>query len=392
MESKAKGSGAVKPDILGLVSSIIVWGIKQFKGDNGIMEVVKGTHLQNKEGLEPILMKVHKTETGIDYIFALPPGVGKDEFEKNRRHFESYTNSSCEITSKGRKLVLSTHQLVCQDEIKFVFDPTLYPKMLAPCPIGKTPDGKTIVVDMITLPHMMVGGQTGYGKTSFLLGAMVALLLCGVGVSVIDRKGVDFPRFSPWVNLALDDAGSEQLLNKHIAEMKRRMKLMRESDCQNFAEYREEHELPYLVLFVDELTQIKNKKCFEALGDLSVLSRVAGISLVLATQRPSAKLWDGFTDVRSQLAGAICFYVRDATDSQIVLGSGNTRGAELEKKPGMAIWNNETDTQIQAMYLSAKEAVSILSNQVPRGAYKFETEKSEQPECKEGNPERRCDT
>ena len=143
---------------------------------------------------------------------------------------------------------------------------------------------------------------------------------------------------------------------------------------------------------MDELTQIKNKKCFEALGDLSVLSRVAGISLVLATQRPSAKLWDGFTDVRSQLAGAICFYVRDATDSQIVLGSGNTRGAELEKKPGMAIWNNETDTQVQAMYLSAKEAVSILSNQVPRGAYEFETEKSEQPECEEGDIERRCDT
>lgn len=244
--------------------------------------------------------------------------------------------------------------------------------MIAPIPIGKTPDGKLIVEDMYRLPHMMVGGMTGYGKTSFLLGIMVACLLNGIKVSVIDRKGVDFPRFKPWVNLALTDAETEILLEKHIREMHRRQRMLREAGCQNFEEYLEEHnDLDYLVLILDELTQIRNKKCFEYIGDMSVLSRVSGISMVLATQKPNAKIWDGFSDVRSQLAGAMCFHVRDQIDSQIVLGSGNTRGAELPKIKGRAIWNNDNDVMVQAMYLSAKEAHSILNERVPKGVYEF---------------------
>jgi S-DNA-T family DNA segregation ATPase FtsK/SpoIIIE len=372
-------SEKVKPDIIGLTASLIVWGIKKLKNDSGIMDVVKATHLQNKEKEAPTLIKEHPTETGIDYVFALPAGVDKVDFEKNRHYFETYTNSIVEIQSEGRKLILSTHRNSYEDKIKFTFDPAAHTELFAPCPIGKTPSSKTIVVDFASLPHMMVGGQTGYGKTSFLLNALVSLLLSGVKVSVIDLKGVDFPRFSPWVNLALDNSQAEELLQLHVFEMKRRIKLIANSGCQNYAEYRKKHDvlndlfLPYLVLFVDELTQIKNKKCFEYLNDLVVLSRVAGFSLVLATQRPSAKLWDGFSDVRSQLAGAMCFYVRDSTDSQIVLGSGNTRGAELPKKPGRAIWNNDDDTMVQTMYLSASEAYSILSERVPKEVYKLES-------------------
>ena len=245
--------------------------------------------------------------------------------------------------------------------------------MIAPFPVGKTPDGKLIVEDMYRLPHMIVGGMTGFGKTSFVLGIMVASLLKGNKVSIIDRKGVDFPRFKPWVNLALTDAETETLLKQHIQEMHRRQRILRDAECQNYEEYLENHDdLPYLVLIIDELTQIKNKACFEAIGDMSVLSRVSGISMVLATQKPGAKIWDGFTDVRSQCSGRMCFKVADQTDSQIVLGSGNTRGAELPKIEGRAIWNNDSDTMVQAMYLSAKEAYSILSDRVAKGAYSFE--------------------
>jgi len=324
-------SAPVRPDIIRLTASIISWGLKQFKG-KGVQEVITGTHLWNKEGVKPYLLKEHKTDTGADYVFALPAGVDRSDFEKNRHYFESYTNSIVEIEATGRKLILKTYKSEFPKEIKFSFDPTLYPEMFAPFPVGKTPDGKTIIEDLYNLPHMMVGGQTGYGKTSFLLVVMVAALLKGVKVSVIDRKGVDFPRFAPWVNLALTDAGTEALLEQHIKEMHRRQKILREAECQNFAEYCEKHDdLPYLVLFVDELTQIRNKACFEAIGDMSVLSRVSGISMILATQKPGAKIWDGFTDVRSQLSGAMCFHVRDQIDSQVVLGSGNTRGAELPK-------------------------------------------------------------
>ena len=371
MSGDKQSRSAVKPDIIGLTASIVTWGIKLIKG-RGIQEVIEAVHLQNKEGIRPVLRKKHPTDTGVDYVFALPAGVDRTDFERERHYFEAYLNSIVEIEATGRKLILKTHKSNFPTVIKFSFDPMQHPDMIAPFPVGKTPDGKTIVEDMYSLPHLMVGGQTGYGKTSFLLVAMVALLLKGVKVSVIDRKGVDFPRFKPWVNLALTDTETEALLNQHIAEMHRRQRILREAGAQNFAEYCENHDdLPYLVLFIDELTQIRNKACFEAIGDMSVLSRVSGISMVLATQKPNAKIWDGFTDVRSQLAGAICFSVRDQIDSQVVLGSGNTRGAELPKIKGRAIWNNDQDVMIQAMYLSAKEAYSILNDKVQKGVYEF---------------------
>lgn len=361
----------VNPDIIGVTASLISWAIKQFKGKD-IQEVIEAVHLQNKEEQRPILMKKHPTENGIDYVFALPAGVDRTDFERERHYFESYTNSIVEIEATGRKLILKTFKTEFPKEIKFSFDPSLYPKMIAPFPVGKTPDGKTIVEDLYNLPHMMVGGMTGFGKTSFLLVVMVALLLAGAKVSVIDRKGVDFPRFSPWVKLALTDAETEVLLQQHTQEMHRRQRILRDAGCQNFAEYCEEHnDLPYLVLFIDELTQIRNKACFEAIGDLSVLSRVSGISMILATQKPGAKIWDGFTDVRSQLSGAMCFHVRDQIDSQIVLGSGNTRGAELPKIKGRGVWNNDFDQVIQTMYLSAKDAQKTLSERVPKGVYEF---------------------
>ncbi|MBC2723328.1 hypothetical protein [Desulfosporosinus sp.] len=118
-------SNSVKPDIIGVAASLITWLIRQFKG-KGVQEVIIGTHLQNKEGVRPRLMKAHPTDSGKDYVFALPAGVDKSDFEKNRHYFESYTNSIVEIEATGRKLVLKTYKSEFPTEIKFEFDPSLY--------------------------------------------------------------------------------------------------------------------------------------------------------------------------------------------------------------------------------------------------------------------------
>ena len=377
---------AVKPDIIGLTASIITWGIKQFK-DNGIMEVVSGLHLENKEGVKPVLLKSHKTDTGADYILSIPPGMSKNDFGKNRVAFETFTNSTIEIESAGKRLTIKSHRTEFKKKIAFQFDPKLYPKMIMPFPIGMTPDNKLIVKDMYRLPHLLIGGATGYGKTSFVLGTIVAALLSGARVSAIDRKGVDLPDLAPWCHIALTDKEAEDLLKEHVDEMLRRQVILRKAHCRNFEQYRKKHnDLDYLVLVVDELTQINSKESFKAIGDMSVLSRVSGISMVLATQKPNARIWEGFTDVRSQMLGRMCFKVADQMDSQIVLGSGNTRGAELPKIPGRGIWADDDDSLVQAMYLEVEDAISILDRCVPRGVFIFETEESEKRECIEVFP------
>lgn len=115
----------VKPDLIGITASLIMWAVKQFKGDS-IKDVITGTHLRNKEGVKPYLRKEHKTENGIDYVFALPAGVDRSDFEKHRHYFESYTNSVVEIEATGRRLVLKTYKSDFPKEIKFAFDPSDY--------------------------------------------------------------------------------------------------------------------------------------------------------------------------------------------------------------------------------------------------------------------------
>lgn len=385
-------SNAVKPDIIGLTASIITWGIKQFK-DSGIMEVVSGLHLENKEGAKPVLLKSHKTDTGMDYILSIPPGMTKNDFEKNRVAFETFTNSTIEIESAGKRLTIKSHKTEFKKKIAFEFDPSLYPKMIVPFPVGMTPDGKLVVEDLVKLPHMMIGGATNYGKTSYLLGIMTAFLLDGAKVSVVDKKGIDFNGLSPWINLALTDDETEELLHCHVIEMHRRLKILRESNMQNHQEYcKKYNDLPYLVIMIDELTQLNNKKVYQHIADLSVLSRAAGMSLILATQRPSANLWEGFSSIRSQLAGSACFWVRDSTESQLILGVGNTRGAELPKVQGRFIFNNDSDIMVQAMYLSTNGAVDILEKSVKKGAYDFEREEQKQSQCVEIGKPRQCDT
>lgn len=116
----------VKPDIIGLTASIIVWLGKQIKGTSGIKEVIDATHLQNKEGLRPILIKEHKTDTGVDYVFAMPAGVDRGDFEKNQHYFEAYTNSIIEIESAGRRLTLKSHTREFSKDIKYQFNPSDY--------------------------------------------------------------------------------------------------------------------------------------------------------------------------------------------------------------------------------------------------------------------------
>jgi S-DNA-T family DNA segregation ATPase FtsK/SpoIIIE len=223
----------VRPDIIGLTASIAVWMHKQFTGDSGIMEVINGLHLENKEGVKPNLIKTHKTDTGTDYIISIPPGMTKNDFERNRVAFETFTNSTIEIESAGKKLTIKSHKTEFKKKIAFSFDPNNYPDMLLPFPIGQTADGKLLVEDLRKIYHVLCAGVVGFGKTSCIQGMLTSVLLKGAKASVIDRKGVDFNELKPWINLALTDSETEKLLKQHVDEMHLRLRILRETNFKN---------------------------------------------------------------------------------------------------------------------------------------------------------------
>jgi S-DNA-T family DNA segregation ATPase FtsK/SpoIIIE len=351
-----------KPDVIGLTASIITWGIKQFK-DGGIREVITGLGLSNKDKISPTLIKAHKTDTGTDYVFSIPPGMTRNDFEKNRSAFETYLNLSCEIESAGRRLIIKTHKATFPSKVNYHHQASEY---LAPVPLGVTPEGNHLTIDLSTLPHALYGGMTGYGKTTALMVATVSLLLSGVEVSIVDRKRVDFPALAPWVELATTEKETESLLTKAVEQMDERINELQKAGVQKFQKYK--GNMKYKVVIIDELTVINSKESQRCIDDLVHLGRAAGISLILATQRPSAKVWDSFTDTRSMLGGRLCFYVSDSTDSQIVLGKGNSKGAELPMIPGRAIYNNDRDQLLQAYYLDTEKAVKMLEHLPKKGA------------------------
>jgi S-DNA-T family DNA segregation ATPase FtsK/SpoIIIE len=262
---------------------------------------------------------------------------------------------------------MSVYQSKFPDEIPYSFDVEKYKKMVAPIPIGITPSGKIIIIDLAKLPHMLIGGMTNYGKSVALRSIMTSLLLSYVEVSALDYKRVSFSKLAPWIRLAKDEIEGERLLSKIIDEGFKRLELLDQYGCEKIQELPKSIRPQYKAVIVDELTMINNKKSQNHIDDLVHIFRAAGISLILSTQRPSAQVWDSFTETRSMLGGRLCFYVSDTTDSQIVLGKGNNRGNDLPMIPGRAIWHgeDEQDILVQGMLLSQDEAVRLLKN-VPK--------------------------
>lgn len=342
--------------------------------DARVLQVLEGTNMKNHLDQVPRIINRDVIETGERFIFNLPPGLTLKDFENRRDALEQFTNTIVELESRGPAVIMSLHSVDFPTNIPYRFNAEDYPKMLAPFPVGVAPNGKLIVEDLAKFPHLMVGGMTGYGKTSELTAMLVSFLLAGCRVSAIDRKRLDFPRFSPWVTIARTEEEAEKMLKWHLDEMERRIDILAAHGCSKIQEYKG-NDLPYRVLIIDELAQIHSDKSHEYIEDLVQLSRASGISLILATQKPSAKLWQGFTDTRSLCAGRLCFYVSSIYDSQMILGEGNLRGASLPMKPGRCIWNADDKEQvIQSMFLSGSAAVEILEKHVAKGADKIEHE------------------
>lgn len=318
--------------------------------DTKVLQVLEGTNMKNHSEQAPQIIKKELIETGERFIFNLPPGLTLKDFENRRDALEQFTNTIVELESTGPSVIMSLHSVDFPTNIPYRFNVDNYKKMIAPFPVGVAPSGKLIVEDLAKFPHLMVGGMTGFGKTSALTAMLVSFLLAGCKVSAIDRKRLDFPRFIPWVNVARTEEEAEKMLKWHLEEMERRIDILAAHNCSKIQEYKG-NDMPYRVLIIDELAQIRSDKSHEYIEDLVQLSRASGISLILATQKPSAKLWQGFTDTRSLCAGRLCFYVSSIYDSQMILGEGNLRGASLPMKAGRCIWNADDKEQVlQSMF------------------------------------------
>lgn len=220
-------------------------------------------------------------------------------------------------------------------------------------PIGQDAKGNNVYGDLAKMPHMLVAGTTGSGKSVFLNGLITSLLMRNtpddLQLFLIDPKMVEFKRFSKlhYVKYVTDTQKAIGLLSKLCKEMDRRYAVMANAGCRNiddFNKYNPQERLPKLVLVIDEMADMmegKSGKMVESnIVRLAQKARACGIHMVLATQRPTVKVISG--QIKANIPCRVCLSVMSRTDSMVVL---DTIGAENLQGHGDMLYLNGMDNK-----------------------------------------------
>ena len=216
--------------------------------------------------------------------------------------------------------------------------------------LGDDAGGQSLALDLAAMPHLLIAGATGSGK-SVCINSLVASLLMTrppdeLRMIMVDPKRVELTPFNGIPHLVMpvivEPDEVQPALRGLINEMTRRYKLMEEMGVRNIAGYNAKSSEPmcFLVLIVDELADLMMTGGLEVeqqLVRLAQLGRAAGIHMVLATQRPSVKVVTGL--LKANVPARVAFAVASQVDSRVILDGG---GAEaLMGKGDLLLLNND---------------------------------------------------
>ena len=330
--------------------------------------------------------------------WSLPPGVTLDDVRRNEEAIGHRT--VCAVSTWMERGLLHMEVLghPIPDHVAF---PEFYgiPRELLggePHGAGKAPKGDLVIglgrghrgplwADLALLPHLLVGGITGGGKSVFL-----RQLLTGLAVQygpdrlrlvLIDLKGgVELAHFANLPHtkypVADDAEAAACALGMVRAELDRRLTLLRGAGIasvggEGAAELPRELRLPRIVVVVDEVAELTlghltgagapaarsaNKEATGRLGEIARLGRAVGIHLVVCTQRPDAEAVPG--QLKANLAATVAFRVRAGVNSQILVG--DDRAAKLPPRPGRGLWSFDRGEEFQSVYISEADSRSVL--------------------------------
>ncbi|MBC8310066.1 MAG: DNA translocase FtsK 4TM domain-containing protein [Planctomycetes bacterium] len=274
-------------------------------------------------------------------------------------------------------------------------------KMKLPMFLGKDASGEPMVEDLTKMPHMLVAGTTGSGKSvcinSIIAGWMYTKRPDELKLILVDPKMVELSQFSDIPHLAcpvVTEMGrAAAILEWAVARMEERYQIFQKlgvRDLLGFNELTEDEiykildpqteeakaripvKLPYIVFIIDELADLMMtaKDVEQAIVRIAQKARAVGIHLILATQRPEAKVVTGL--IKSNMPCRVAFKVSSGMDSRIVL---DTKGAELLLGNGDMLYispGSTTANRSQGTFVSPKEIRSVVKHLKEVAAPNFE--------------------
>lgn len=236
--------------------------------------------------------------------------------------------------------------------------------------IGKDISGKPLVADLSDMPHLLIAGTTGSGKSVCLNSVVMSILFNAspqqVKFIMVDPKMVEMVLYNDLPHLICpvitDVKKANAALNWVVGEMESRYRTLSKEQVRNIKGYHEKgFEMPYIVVVIDELAdlmQVSAKSVEGAIARLAQLARAVGIHLILATQRPSVDVITGV--IKANFPARLSFKVASKVDSRTVLDSNGAedllgKGDLLFAKPGDA-----KPTRGQCCYVSDAEMSRVI--------------------------------
>ncbi len=241
--------------------------------------------------------------------------------------------------------------------------------------LGKDVSGFPCYADLARMPHLLVAGATGTGKTIFLNSLILSLLYQNspgnLRFILIDPKRVEFSAYKDLPHLLtpviFDPQRTINALKWLITEMEKRFDILSGNGSRNIASYNEKtakeggKTLPYIVLIIDELADlmmVKGREMEAGIVRLAQMARAVGIHLVVATQRPSVEVITGL--IKANITSRVTFQVASQIDSRTVL---DTSGAEKLLGAGDLLFISadiSKPKRIQGSYISEKEVRRVV--------------------------------
>tara|TARA_B100000609_G_scaffold22652_1_gene16062 strand:- start:510 stop:2822 length:2313 start_codon:yes stop_codon:yes gene_type:complete len=306
-----------------------------------------------------------------------------------------------EVPNKDRKIV-SMKSLISSKKYQEA-------EMELPLALGKTISNDTLVTDLTKMPHLLVAGATGQGKSVGINAIITSILYkkhpAEVKFILVDPKKVELTLFNKIERhylaklpdsdepIITDTKKVVRTLKSLCIEMDKRYELLKDATCRNIKEYNKKYKtrilnpndghkfLPYLVLIVDEFADIimtAGKEVETPIGRLAQLARAVGIHLIIATQRPSVNVITGL--IKANFPARIAFKVTSKVDSRTILDSG---GADQLIGNGDMLYTKGNDLiRLQCGFVDLDEIEKITdiigSQRGYSNAYLL-------PECEEDN-------
>lgn len=254
-----------------------------------------------------------------------------------------------------------------------------------PVILGEDTYGEKCYVDLTTMPHLLVAGRTGSGKSVFI-NTLITTLICKytpeeLKLIMVDPKQVEFAMYENLphifeedgesIGIASDAEGAREVLEIAVKEMERRFELMKEYKTKKISDYNNiaEEKLPYIVFIIDEFSDLmlmgspsESKLVENQIVRIAQKARAVGIHMILATQKPLAKIMT--TLIKANMPARIAFSVTSAGDSRLILDEGGaeslTGNGDMLYRDPVARSEYTRIRRIQAPWLSDEDIDNLI--------------------------------